>query len=106
MMIFDYKRKPTKATIFGKEYEIPTKTTFFVSEMNRINSEIAKADELRSAELTLEGIALFLGEEFVKEHYTSPVGELDTDEIGALWLFLIRASTKATADVLKEYAAD
>ncbi len=104
-MVFDYKRKATYAQIFGKSYEIPTRTSYFVNEVNRLHAEIAKAsDAVKSTELTLEGIALFLGDKFVRDHYDAPVPELDTDEIGALWLFLNSASAKATEEVLKQYA--
>lgn len=106
-MIFDYNRKPTRVQIFGKDYDIPTKTAFFVNETKRISKEISESDdEIRIAELTLQGIALFLGDEFIKTHYSKPAAELDTDEIGALWLFLTVASAKATEEVLKAYASD
>lgn len=106
-MNFDYKRKVTAVTVFGEDFEIPTKTAFFTAETNRINSEIAKEkDAVKIVQLTLEGIQLYLGEDFIKAHYSAPADELDTDELGALWLFLMKASAKITADVLKEYASN
>lgn len=104
-MNFDYARSPTAVTIYGKSVEIPTKTAYFVQETRRIAAEIHRAaDAVKSAEATLEGIRLYLGDEFVEEHFGGDVGELDTDEIGALWVFLCRASAKVTEEVLKKYA--
>lgn len=104
-MEFNYERNPTSVTIYGKSVEIPTKTAYFVQETRRIAAEIVKApDAVKAAEATLEGIRLYLGDEFVSEHFGSDAGSLDTDEIGALWVFLNRASAKATEEVLKKYA--
>ena len=104
-MEFNYERNPTAVTIYGKNVEIPTKTAYFVQETRRIAAEIVKApDAVKAAEATLEGIRLYLGDEFVSEHFGSDAGSLDTDEIGALWVFLNRASAKATEEVLKKYA--
>lgn len=104
-MIFDYKRNPAAVTVYGKEYEIPTKTAFFVNEVNRLHKEIAGAeDSVKSSALTLEGIGLFLGDEFVDEHFGGDIQDVDTDEIGALWIFLNKASSRATAEVIKKYA--
>lgn len=104
-MNFEYKRNPTTVTVYGKEYEIPTKTAFFVNEVNRLHKEIAGAeDSVKSSALTLEGIGLFLGDEFVDEHFSGNIQDIDTDEIGALWIFLNRASSKATTEVIKKYA--
>ena len=58
---------------------------------------------MEASQATLRGIALFLGEKFVKEHFPD-VNEVDTDEIGALWVFLNRASAQATQEVLNKYA--
>lgn len=103
-MIFDYKR-PT-VTIYGKSYEIPTKTAFFVTAVTRINKSISEAaDTEESVRHTIEGICLYLGEDFVREHYgDTDISRLDTDEVGALWLFLNRASAQATREVLNSYA--
>lgn len=109
-MEFNYERNPTSVTIYGKSVEIPTKTAYFVQETRRIAAEIVKApDAVKAAEATLEGIRLYLGDEFVNEHFGSDAGvtdagSLNTDEIGALWVFLNRASAKATEEVLKKYA--
>lgn len=104
-MEFNYERNPTAVTIYGKSVEIPTKTAYFVQETRRIAAEIVKApDAVTAAEATLEGIRLYLGDEFVNEHFGDDAGSLDTDEIGALWVFLNRASAKVTEEVLKKYA--
>ena len=105
-MDFIFDKKPTALTIYGKSCEIPTKTAYFVDEANRIINAIAKAENaLEAARLTLDGIALYLGEDFVNEHFDREnIGEIDTDEIGALWIFLRNASAAATAEVLKKYA--
>ena len=96
-MEFNYERNPTSVTIYGKSVEIPTKTAYFVQETRRIAAEIVKApDAVTAAEATLEGIKLYLGDEFVNEHFG--------DDIGALWVFLNRASAKVTEEVLKKYA--
>lgn len=101
MMVFEFDRNPTEVTVYGEVHEIPTKTSYFVDEVNKIHKDIIAAKN--STEATLRGIALFLGEKFVKEHF-SDTAKVDTDEIGALWVFLNRASAQATAEVLKKYA--
>ena len=105
MMNFDYVKKATTVTIFGEQHEIPTKTAFFVNETSRIYKEINSAtDAVKQTEATLRGIALYLGEEFVKEHFPEDVSEVDTDYVGALWIFLNNASTEATKEVIRKYA--
>ena len=103
-MVFEFVKNPTVVTVYGETHEIPTKTNWFVDEVNKIHMEIAAAETSSAAtSATLMGIALFLGEKFVKEHFPD-VNEVDTDEIGALWVFLNRASAQATQEVLNRYA--
>lgn len=103
-MVFEFAKNPTAVTVYGEVLEIPTKTAWFVDEVNKAHKDIASAESSAEATAaTLRGIALFLGEEFVKKHF-SDVNEVDTDEIGALWVFLNRASAQATQEVLNKYA--
>lgn len=104
MMVFEFDRSPTEVTVYGEVHEIPTKTSYFVDEINKAHKDISSAESSADAtRATLRGIALFLGEKFVKEHFPD-TAKVDTDEIGALWVFLNRASAQATAEVLKKYA--
>lgn len=106
-MVFEFEKKPTAVTVYGKTMEIPTKTSWFVDEINKIHKEINSAENtLKATEATLRGIALFLGDDFVKEHFSGNANDIDTDETGALWVFLNRASAAATAEVLKKYAPE
>ena len=103
-MVFEFVKNPTAVTVYGETIEIPTKTSWFVDEVNKAHKEISSAENaVESTKATLRGIALFLGEMFVKEHFPD-VNEVDTDEIGALWVFLNRASAQATQEVLNRYA--
>ena len=103
-MVFEFVKNPTVVTVYGEAHEIPTKTSWFVDEVNKVHKDIATAESsVEASQATLRGIALFLGEKFVKEHFPD-VNEVDTDEIGALWVFLNRASAQATQEVLNKYA--
>ena len=103
-MVFEFVKNPTVVTVYGESHEIPTKTSWFVDEINKAHKEISSAENaVESTKATLRCIALFLGEKFVKEHFPD-VNEVDTDEIGALWVFLNRASAQATQEVLNRYA--
>ena len=105
MMNFEYEAKPTAVTIFGEQHEIPTKTAFFVDEVNKIYKEINTAENaVKQTEATLKGITLYLGEKFVKDRFGGDVESIDTDLVGALWVFLNNASTEATKEIIKKYA--
>lgn len=103
-MVFEFAKSPTAVTVYGEVCEIPTKTAWFVDEINKAHKDISSAETAsEAAKATLRGISLFLGEDFVKAHFPD-ADKVDTDEIGALWVFLNRASAQATAEVLKKYA--
>ncbi len=106
MFEFDYKPEDTTVRVFGRTYSIPTKTAFFIDNSNEINKRIiASKSTIETVEATLDGIALYLGRDFVAERYGNTDTEsIDTDEIGALWAFLNKASAAVTKKVLEKYA--
>ncbi|MGN1417202.1 MAG: hypothetical protein ACI4XF_10175 [Oscillospiraceae bacterium] len=109
MNTFNYKRAAVKITAYGKEYELPVRTTEFCDKQDKADRKIADTSGNRtSADVVAaikEGIAIFIGADEVERIFPAEkVKELDIDEITVFYNYLKDRSLQNLVDYTKKYA--
>ena len=109
MNTFNYKRAAVKITAYGKEYELPVRTTEFCDKQDAADRKIADTSGNRtSADVVAdikEGIALFIGADEVERIFPAEkVNELDIDEITVFYNYLKEQSLRNLVDYTRKYA--
>lgn len=103
MVKFEYKKTVPEIEISGKVYTLPTKTAAMVDKVNAAQKKIAAAESAEAqAKATIDGIAVFIGEDAYKL-YPDPANA-DIDELAALWFMLNAESNRATNELIRKYA--
>lgn len=109
MNAFEYKRAAVKITAYGKDYELPVRTTEFCDKQDSIDRDFADTTKMRTsveiAETLRKGIALFLGDDETERIFPiDKIQELDIDEITVFYNFLKDKSLQNFYDYTKKYS--
>lgn len=107
--VFKYERLPVIVTAYGKDHELPVRTTAFCDRQDDIDRRIADTSKVRtSAEVTAllrEGVALFIGAEETERIFPEAETEmLDVDEITLFYGYLKNQSLKNLREYTQKYA--
>lgn len=106
---FNYKRAAVKITAYGKEYELPVRTTEFCDKQDAVDRDISDTSKPRTsaeiAEALRNGVALFIGEEETERIFPKEkIPEMDIDEITAFYNFLKDRSLQNFYDYTRKYS--
>lgn len=106
---FNYQRAAVKITAYGKEYELPVRTTSFCDKQDAIDRKIMDTSKPRSsadvAECFREGVALFIGDEETERIFPkAEIGNMDIDEITVFYNFLKDRSLQNFLEYSKKYS--
>lgn len=109
MNSFNYNRAAVKITAYGKEYELPVRTTEFCDKQDAADRKISDTSVKRtSAEVVSaikDGIALFIGADETERIFPAEkIGETDVDEVTVFYNFLKEQSLRNFLDYTKKYA--
>lgn len=100
---FTYTRDNYIIKAYGREYELPVRTTAFCDSLDAADREIAAAAGKKSADVisaVKKGIDVFIGEGEAEKLFPADA-DTDTDEIFAFYDFL----KKKSLDNLRTYTA-
>ena len=106
---FTYKRAAVKVSAYGKEYELPVRTTEFCDKQDAIDRKIMDTSKQRTSaevvECFREGVALFIGAEEAERIFPkAQTGDIDIDEITVFYSFLKDRSLQNLIEYTKKYS--
>jgi hypothetical protein len=104
---FEYKRNAIKITAYGREYELPVRTTSFCDKQDEIDRELVDVSKQRTsaevADILRRGVDLFLGEG-EGERIFPAADDIDVDEIRVFYDYLRTKSLDNLIEYTQKYA--
>lgn len=102
---FSYTRKSRILKAYGKEYEIPARTTEFTNKLDKAIEHIARAkNATETVNAAKEGIALFIGIDETERIFPhDKLNEIDIDELMSFWGALNYEIARTQNEILAKY---
>lgn len=106
---FSYERAMYKISAYGKEYELPVRTTEFCDKQDNIDRELSDLSVKKTSsdivKILKEGIDIFLGAGESNKLYPDE-NAVDIDELTAFYNFLKVASTANLKAHIEKYKSN